>query len=746
MTAVWLVVHVTAAQAETVSKIRIEGAERIEPATIMSYMEIQPGDTITQDTLNRSLKTLFGTGLFADISFYKQGDELVVSVVENPVINQIAFEGNKQLKDDELMSEIRLRPRVVFTRTKVQTDVERLLEVYRLNGLFAARIEPKIIQLDQNRVNLVFEIHEGPKTRIRSINFIGNRHFSNGKLESVISSRETRWYRFLSRSDRYDPDRLGFDRELLRRFYLNSGYADFQVTSAVAELSPDRRDFFVTFTLEEGPRYRIGKIGIENNVQEISEEWIRTLIDLREGAWYNAGAVEDTVMHLTTEIGNRQYAFIDVRPRVERRRADRKVDLVFVVNESAKAFVNNINISGNVRTLDKVVRREMLLVEGDPFNRTRLQRSKQQIENLDFFESVEVRTVPTAVPDKTDIEIEVQEKSTGELTIGAGFSTADGPLADFRLRERNFLGKGQTVEFSTTLSGVRSEFDVGFTEPYFLNRDLETGFNLFHIVRDFQRISSFNRKQTGGRLFTGYPIARDLRQSLSYRLEKSKITDVKDSASLFIKQQEGRRVTSAVSQRITYDTRNSALDPTDGSVIRFDTELAGLGGDARYFNIKIGANRYWPLPNQWVFSVLGEAGYVIGWGGENVQINERFSLGGTTLRGFERSGVGPRDIATKDTLGGNKFYRGSAELGFPLGLPEEFQIRGHLFTDLGSLWSLDDSGAGIGGNKGSLRLSIGTGLSWRSPLGPIRIDFATPVLKEDFDITEVFSFSFGTSF
>lgn len=746
MTAACLFLNASAARAETVERIRIEGAERIEPATVMTYLDIQPGDDLTQDRLNQSLKTLFGTGLFADIDFYVRNGELVVQVVENPVINQIAFEGNKQLKDEDLLAEIRLRPRVVFTRTKVQTDVERLLEVYRLSGLFSASIEPKIIKLDQNRVNLVFEIYEGPKTRIRNISFIGNQQFSNAKLESVIRSRETRWWRFLSSNDKYDPDRLAFDRELLRRFYLNSGYADFQITSAVAELSQDRKDFFLTFTLEEGARYRIGKISVENNVQELQADWIRAQIDLKEGAWYNAEAVEDMVVTLTTEIGNRQYAFVDVRPRVERRRAEKQVDLVFVVNESAKAFINNINISGNVRTLDQVVRREMLLVEGDPFNRTKIQKSKQNVEDLDFFEEVEVRAVPTAVEDKVDIEVEVQEKSTGELMIGAGFSTADGPLADFRLRERNFLGKGQTLDFTTTLSGLRTEFEFGFTEPYFLNRDLQAGFNVFHITRDLQDVSSYDRRQSGGRLFTDYPIAKNLRQTLSYRLEKNDITNVQPTASLFIQLQQGKRVTSAVAQRLTYDTRNSATDPTEGGIFRFDTEVAGLGGDARYVSTRIGGNYYWPLTKQWIVSVLGEAGHIVAFGGETVQINERFNLGGTTLRGFERFGVGPRDAATTDSLGGNTFYRGSAEVGFPLGLPEEFQIRGHLFSDFGSLWSIDSGGAGLVGDNSSLRLSVGAGVSWKSPLGPIRVDVTAPILKEDFDITQVLSFSFGTSF
>lgn len=738
-------VAVTPAQAETIQQIRIEGAERIEPATVMTYLDIQPGDDLTQDSLNQSLKTLFGTGLFSDINFYQDGRDLVVHVVENPVINQIAFEGNKKLKNDALLAEIRLRPRVVFTRTKVQTDVERLLEIYRLSGLFSAKIDPKIIKLDQNRVNLVFEIQEGPKTRIRKVNFLGNKRFDDDKLEEIVSSKETRWYRFLTSNDKYDPDRLAFDKELLRRFYLDHGYADFQITAAVAELSQDRKDFFLTFTLAEGARYRIGNINVENHVYELQQDWIESLIKMKTGDWYNASTVEDTIVDLTHEIGNKQYAFIDIKPRVERRRSENKIDLTFVVNESSKVFINNININGNSRTWDEVIRREMLLVEGDPYNRTKLQRSKQNITDLDFFEDVKVRPVPTGAADKTDLEIDVVEKSTGDLSIGAGFSSADGPLADFRLRERNLLGKGQQLEFSTTLAGRRTEFDIGFTEPHFLNRDIAAGFDVFHITRDLQDESSYDQRRTGANIRTGYPLAKNLRQSLTYRLEENEITDVQTTASLFIQQQEGKRLTSAIAQRITYDTRDSTLEPTEGGVIRFDTEIAGIGGDARYASTRLGANYYIPIRDQWIFSALGEVGYIVGWGDEDVRINERFYIGGATLRGFERSGIGPRDTATNDSLGGNQFYRGSVELGFPVGLPEEFGVRGHLFSDFGSLWGVDDNGAGIE-DESSLRVSVGVGGSWRSPLGPIRIDLAAPVVKEDFDIEEVFRFSFGTSF
>ncbi len=744
--AIFVIFLNSATWADVIQNIRIEGAERIDPATVMTYLDIQPGDDLTQDNLNQSLKTLFGTGLFSDINFYQDGDDLVVSVVENPVINEIAFEGNKKLKDEDLKAEINLRPRVVFTRTKVQADIERLLDIYRLKGLFSVNIDPKIIMLDQNRVNLVFEISEGPETRIRRVSFIGNEFFDDGTLSDVIASKEARWYRFLTSNDKYDPDRLAYDKELLRRFYLNRGYADFQITSAVAELSADRRDFFLTFTLEEGNRYKIGSISVDNRVSELDSDWVKSLIDLKVGDWYDASAVEDSIVNLTNEIGNRQYAFIDIRPQIDKKRNNNEIEITFVINESAKAFVKNININGNIRTLDEVIRREMLLVEGDPFNRSKLQKSEQKIKDLNYFEEVKVRLAPTAVADMTDIEIDVQEKSTGELSIGAGYSTTDGPLGNLNIRENNLLGRGQKLEFNTVLSGIRSQFDIRFTEPYFLDRDLEAGIDLFHITRNLQTLSTYDQRRTGFALRTGYPVAHNLRQSLRYRLEDNEIKNVASNASLFIKQQQGSRMTSAISQRLTYDTRDSTLTPTEGGIVRFDTEIAGLGGEARYVSTKIGANYYWPIyKKQWIFSVLGEAGYIFAWGGEDIRINERFYLGGAKLRGFERAGVGPRDKSTRDSLGGNQFYRGSVELAFPLGLSEDFGIKGHAFSDFGNLWNVDDSGAGIFDDN-TIRLSVGLGLSWRSPLGPIRVDLATAILDGDYDEKEVFRFSFGTSF
>lgn len=732
---------------QVVRQIEVKGAERVDPSTVLSYLDLEVGQELNRVSLDRALKSLFSTGLFADVSLDQRGETIVVNVVENPIINQIAFEGNDKIEDDELQAEVQLRPRQVFTRTKVQADVNRLYQVYRRDGRFSVNIEPKIIKLDQNRVNLVFEVDEGAVTKIKSIRFVGNKKFDDDKLRSEISTKETAWYRFITADDRYDPDRLSYDQELLRRFYLSQGYADFELVSAIAELSKDQEHFFITFTLKEGQRYRVGKIDMDSRIRDFEPAVLKPEVSIDEGDWYNADLIQESVDKITDKLGDLQYAFVNVRPNIERNREEATVDITFQINESPRVFVERINVNGNVRTLDKVVRRELLLVEGDPFNRSKLSRSEQNVRNLDFFEGVEINAGPGSAPDKTVIDVDVAEKSTGELSVGAGFSTADGPLADLRIRERNLLGKGQDLLLATTIAGERTEVNLSFTEPYFLNRDLSAGFDLFHVTRDLQDESSFDQRRTGGAVRVGYPWSERWRQTVSFRGERNEITDVDSTASRFIQDQEGERDTLALGQRLTYDNRDSILDPTNGWYLWFDTEVTGFGGDSQYVSGKTGASYYYPIMDKVVLNLLAEVGAVEGYNDEDVAINERYYLGGQTLRGFEKSGVGPRDITTTDALGGNRFYRSTAELGFPIGLPEELGIRGHAFTDVGSLFKLDgaENDPRVE-DESSLRASAGLGLSWRSPFGPIRIDYAVPYAKENYDQEESIQFNFGTRF
>ncbi len=565
----------------TISEVRVQGNERVEPATVMSYMDLQAGDTAEREDLDRALKSLFATGLFADVSLDLQGNVLNVNVIENPVINEIAFEGNDRIEDEELLAEIQLRPRQVFTRTKVQSDVSRLYQIYRRNGRFSVNIEPKVIRLDQNRVNLVFEVQEGDVTNVEAIRFVGNKHFSDSKLRSVVSTSETSWYKFLSTDDRYDPDRLAFDQELLRKFYLAEGYADYNLVSAIAELSDDKEDFFITFTVDEGDRYKVKSTNIDSNLRNFDPATLKGTVEIAAGDWYDADRVQEAVDKLTDALGDLQYAFVNVQPDIRRSREEKTVDIVFQINETPRVFVERIDVNGNIRTLDEVVRREILLDEGDPYNRSKLARSEQNIRDLDFFEEVKVDVVQGSAPDKTVVNVDVAEKSTGELSVGAGFSTSDGPLADLRIRERNLLGKGQDLLLAATIAGEKTEFDLSFTEPYFMDRDVSAGFDLFHITRDLQDESSYDQRRTGGALRVGYPLSERWRQTASYRAERNEITDVKSDASRFVQEQEGRRDTSALALRTTYENVDSKQFPTDGWLLWLDTEVAGLGGDAK---------------------------------------------------------------------------------------------------------------------------------------------------------------------
>ena len=727
-----------------VREIRVEGSQRIEAGTVRSYMGIQPGDEISPGALDRSLKSLFATGLFADVTIRRDGPDVVVRIVENPIINRLAFEGNRRIEDEILRDEVKLRPRVVFTRSRVQTDLQRIMDLYRRSGRFSAVVVPKVIQLPQNRVDLVFEIKEGELTEIRKISFVGNKEFDDGDLREIVQTKESAWYRFFSSDDTYDPDRLTFDRELLRRHYLANGYADFRVVSAIAELTPNNKAFFVTFTVEEGKRYKFGKIDVRTALKNVDVKKLRADLPIETGNWYNADEVEAAIGSLTDAVGILGYAFVDIRPRVQRDRDKRTVDVTFTIQEGPRVFVELVNISGNVRTLDEVIRREVLLVEGDAFNTSKLRRSRQRIRNLGFFERVEIENKAGSAPDKTVIDVSVREKSTGEISFGAGFSSTSGVLADASIRERNLLGRGQDLKLGLQVGEKQQLIDLSFTEPYFLNREVSAGFDVFRTVRDLQSESSFDRESLGFALRAGYRVTEALSQSWKYTLREEDITDVSSDASAAIKEQEGEFVTSAIGQTLLYDKRDSRFTPTDGYFVQFENTLAGFGGDSRYLRNEVNSGTFFSLAERWILNIGGGGGYIVGIG-DDIRIIDRFFLGGNSLRGFEDSGVGPRDLATQDSVGGNWYYRGTVGLRFPLGLPNEFGLSGRIFTDAGSVGENDSTLASIT-DTGSLRMSVGTGILWNSPFGPVNIDLAQAILKEDFDQTEIFRFSFGARF
>jgi len=737
-----------------ISDIRVEGNQRIEPATVQSYLTVMPGQNATASQINESVKALFATGLFRDARIERRGSVLVVMVEESPVVNQIAFEGNSRIDDDALRGGVTTRERRVFTRAKAEADAEQILEAYRRAGRYGASVEPKIIELPQNRVDLVFEIDEGPLTGVDSITFVGNRAYSDRRLRGEIPTDESSFLNFLSSTDSYDPDRLELDKQVLRQFYLSNGYVDFEVNSAVAELSPDRSGFFLTFTVSEGEQYRFGEIDVISNAEGVDVEDLRRLISARQGDIYDVREVEETITDMTFRLGESGYAFTQITPIPKKDAENRTVGITFEINEGQRVFVERIDITGNTRTLDRVVRRQFELVEGDAFNALQLRRSRSKIRGLGFFSDVDVRTREGSAPDRIVIETEVEEQSTGQLSFGVGFSTSENVSGEVSIVERNLLGRGQALRLRARLSSRTALYDLSFTEPSFLDRDLSVGFDLFRRETDNQDTSSFDIVNTGFQPRVSFPLGRYSRLSPRYRISEDEVVDVPDDASPLIQADEGSVLTSSLGYEFVYDRRNDTTEPSDGFVFRLEQDVAGLGGDARYVRTEASVKGYSTLFSDEVIGSLEFAGGAnVSFGGYDLQASDRFFLGGDTLRGFESAGVGPRDIAADDTLGGIYFGVARAEITFPLGLPEEFGLAGGIFGDVGTVWGLDQTATvDENGNPTNvddsfeLRAAIGATVFWTSPFGPVRLNFATPLLEEDGDDTEFFRFSAGTRF
>ena len=735
----------SAQDGDIIREIRVVGAQRVDEATVRSYLRARVGDPFGADLIDSSLKSLFETGYFTDVRVERSGESLVVTVVENPIINRIAFEGNRRIDDDVLESEIGLKPRQVYTRARAQADMARILELYRRSGRFSTVVEPRIIKLPQNRVDVAFEIDEGPQTRVRRIAFIGNARFGDGRLKEEITTKEAAWYRVLSDNDVYDPDRMAFDRERLNRFYLSEGYVDFRVASAVAELTRDRDGFLLTFTLEEGRRYRFGRIRLDNRLKDVPDDALTALMETETGEWYDSELVEKTVDAMSEEVGKAGFAFVDVRPETERNPDEGTVDVVFRVDTGPRVYVERIEIEGNVRTLDEVLRREFRLVEGDAFDLSKLRQTDRRLRNLGFFEKVEIGNQEGSRPDRTNVVVKVAERSTGELSFGAGYSTTNGPLFDVSLRERNLLGKGQDLRLGGQISAREQEIDLSFTEPYFTGRPVAAGFDIFRITRDNEEESSFDIESTGFALRAGYRLSEDWSQRWAYTLRGDSV-DPGATASVFVLQERGDSLTSMLGHRIARDTRDNRFNPTEGHLLRLSTEIAGVGGPVRFVRGELTAAGYIPVFGaETAVLALSARGGVIAGLGQDVRLVNRFNLGGDRLRGFAVRGIGPRDLATGDSLGGNRYASATAELIFPLGLPDELGFKGRIFVEAGTLGGIDVSGPSLV-DRASLRAAAGFGLSWTSPLGPLRLDFAWPLRKEDFDRTDNILFSIGTVF
>ncbi len=744
-------------QAGTITAIKVEGNERIEEGTIRSYMLVQPGDAFDPDRIDRSLKTLYATGLFQDVTLRQDGSTLVVKVQENPIVSRIAFEGNHKLNDEQLRGELQLRPRAVFTPQLAQADRQRMLDLYARRGRFGATVTPKVIKLEQNRVDVVFEINEGETTLVSRIAFVGNRAFSENRLREVIDSREQAFYRILSSSDQYDPEKINFDKELLRRFYLKNGYADFDVKDATAELSPDRKAFFVTFTVNEGERYNVGQVSIDSKLRNLNGDELKPLLEISSGDTYDGDVVERTTQAIQDAVQNRGYAFVDVKPRIARDRAKKTVDLVFDITEGPRVYVERIDISGNTRTKDKVIRREFRLAEGDAFNAATVRRSRQRLQDLGYFNTVTVQPTPGSAPDRAILSTVVDEKATGELTFGGGYSTDAGALVNVGLRERNLVGTGIDASINGVLAQRRSQVDLSITDPYFLDRNLVAGFDLFDVNNNNQDIAAYNESRLGGALRLGYEFNEHLRQALTYTLVDRRVYDVQPGASIYVLNQSGSTLLSQIGQTLSLDYRDSRTDPHTGFLLRLGTDFAGLGGSAHYVRTKLDGTYFIPLDrftgdSDWGIALSAGGGYLAQLGSQE-KIIDRFFLGGDNLRGFQSGGAGPHAVGgtSVDSIGGRLIYTQSTELRFPLPISPDLGLSGRAFVDVGSLSQVTKLGI-INGvattvtDDAAPRVGAGVGVSWKSPFGLINIDLAQAVIKKQYDQTQFFRFGFGTRF
>ena len=784
------------AQAVAIRRIVVQGNQRVESSTVTSYLLVRPGDVFDPERVDLSLKTLFATGLFADVQIEQRGDELVVSVIENPIINRVIFEGLRSKDESDLEGEVQARPRSVFTAARAQADVQRIIEVYRRAGRFAATVTPQVRELDQNRVDLIFQIDEGPVTGVADVNFIGNTQFSDRTLRDTIVTSRSSWWNFFSSHDNYDPDQLEYDREQLRKYYNNRGYAEFRVVSAVAELTPDQRDFYITFTIDEGQRFQFGDISVDTELDRLSPQLLMAAVPIREGEVFRGDQIEDAIDSMTYLAGTVGYANVDITPQVDIDRENQVVNIRFEVNEGPRVFIERIDIVGNTSTVDRVIRREMRVSEGDSFNRVLLDRSRNQIRALGYFKEVTIDERPGSTPDRSIVTVSVEEDSTGELAFAAGFSSQESFLFDVSVTQRNLRGRGQYLRFRASSSAFRQQIDFRYTEPRFLGRRVSAGVDVYSLRTDFLDQSSYENQSNGIGLRIGFPISENTSLGVTYSLIQDD-TEIADAlvdadgdtvnttgdivdqcdpsffARSLICDQEGTFLSSVFGYTLNWDKRNDPITPTRGFDLSLQQNIAGIGGEVHYLATEFDAATYYGILPGLRATFRASAGYIFGWNGDEVRINDRYIKGGSSFRGFDVAGIGPRQLVevtnvntgevvstfNGDALGGNVYGIGTIQLDFPNGLPETFGIGSAAFLEFGTVGLLDPGSrqtrVTTSGNlqtrqyvqdAASLRASAGVTLYWDSPFGPVQFDFAKPFASEEFDRREQFRFSTRTRF
>ena len=634
----------TQAYAETIAQIRLEGNQRVEEETVLSYLQISRGDEFDPEKIDESVKVLFQTGLFSDVQMFQRGNTLVVKLEENPLINQVNFEGNSEIADDALAKEVEIRERMIFTKARVRSDTQRVLALYQKSGFYNVRVAPKLIRLPENRVNLVFEVTEGSETTVKTISFEGNEAFSDGGLRDVIGTAEHSWWNFFQKNDTYDPDRLEYDKELLRRHYLRHGYADFNIISAEAQLSPDGDYFEIAFVVEEGPRYTIADVAVDIGNTNLDPERLKEVIKTGVGDDYNAVKVDKTVENLALEASRQGFVFAKVEPKVDRNPGQGSLNISYNIEEGRRAYVEQIIIEGNTRTLDEVIRRELLIYEGDAFNRALIERARRRLTSLDFFDKIEFQEEEGSAPDKINLIVVVQEKSTGKISFSVGYSTTEQVIGSVEMTERNLLGRGQYLKLNTTMSFKRQQIDFSFTEPYFMGMPISAGVDLFATKTDNKRTSSYRSTNVGFALRTGFRLDEYSSMGFKYTLAYRDVDGIDyDHASPAIIAQEGSSWKSSVGATYTWDDLDNQVRPTLGFRGQLESEIAGLGGDAYFGRAEAHGWFFYPLYEESIILKLeGNAGHIEGFNGKDVPLQDRFFKGADSFRGFAQSGVGPQ--------------------------------------------------------------------------------------------------------
>ena len=766
------------------SLIVVEGNRRVEADTIRSYFRVGPSERLDSYRIDQALKALYATGLFRDIRINQAGPRLIVHVVENPVINRVAFEGNKKLKDDQVSTEVQSKPRGTLSLPTVQADVQRIVEIYRRNGRFDVRIEPKVIELPNNRVDLVFEINEGDKTGIKKIIFVGNNNYGDQRLKDEIKTRQTMpVFGFLQSTDIYDADRIEADRDLIRRFYLKHGYADVRVVSAVSVYDPVEKGFIVTFTIEEGARYKFGRVEIRSNVGAVNPQVLYSRLRAGAGAVYNAEAVEKSVENLSIEVARRGYAFAVVRPQGDRDIATAIINVVFLIEEGPRVYIERINVRGNTRTRDYVIRREFDIGEGDAYNRALIDRAERRLKNLNYFKTVKITNEPGSAPDRIVLNVDVDEMPTGEMSIAGGYSTADGFMAELSIGERNLLGQGQFAKMAIQYGERARGFELSYVEPYFLGYRLAVGGDLFLKQTLASSYVSYDSETAGGSLRAGFALSEELALQMRYNVYQQEITlptqlnncqntavfgfpitpgnacFADGEASLAVRKElaAGPVLVSMLGYTIAYSTLDNNRNPTSGIYTEFKQDFAGLGGDVNFIRSQAEARSYYEVFADVIAVLRLQAGHITSWGGRELRMLDHFQMGPSLVRGFAPSGIGPRDLTTfnQDPLGGSMFWGASVEAQTPFHfIPKEVGIKGAVFADVGSLW--DYRGPTFWNVTGetlvatdsvsAIRASVGVGLIWNSPFGPLRFDYSFPLMKEGYDRVQQFRFGGGTKF